>query len=59
MSVIQSIRDKYARWAVVAIVLSLLGFILMDAFAGRSNIFGGSSTTIGTVNCKKLEVQDF
>jgi len=59
MSVIQSIRDKYARWAVVAIALSLLGFILMDAFAGRSNVFSGSSTTVGAVNGKKIEVQEF
>ncbi|HVG16417.1 MAG TPA: peptidylprolyl isomerase [Chitinophagaceae bacterium] len=59
MSVIQSIRDKYARWAVVAIALSLLGFILMDAFAGRSSVFGGNSTTVGSVNGKKIEVQDF
>ena len=41
MSVIQKIRDKYARVAVIAIALALLGFILMDAFAGRGSIFGG------------------
>ena len=60
MSVIQSIRDKYARWAVVAIALSLLGFIMMDAFAGRSSIFGGGpGTTLGRVNGKKIAVTDF
>src|SRR5688572_23194288 len=59
MSVIQSIRDKYARWAVVAIALALLGFIMMDAFASRSSIFGGNSTTLGSVNGKKIEVQEF
>jgi peptidyl-prolyl cis-trans isomerase D len=59
MSVIQSIRDKYARWAVVAIALSLLGFIMMDALVGRSSLFGGNSTTLGKVNDKKIEVQDF
>jgi len=55
MSVIQSIRDKYARWAVVAIALSLLGFIMMDAFAGRTRLFGGNSTTIGKINGKKID----
>lgn len=59
MSVIQQIRDKYARWAVVAIALSLLGFILMDAFAGRTRLFGGNSTTLGSINGKKIDVQDF
>ncbi|OLY90981.1 peptidyl-prolyl cis-trans isomerase D [Cnuella takakiae] len=59
MSVIQQIRDKYARWAVVAIALSLLGFILMDAFAGRTSVFGGNNTTLGSINGKKIDVQDF
>jgi peptidyl-prolyl cis-trans isomerase D len=59
MSVIQKIRDKYARWAVVAIALSLLGFILMDALAGRGSIFGQQSTTVGKVNGKKIDYIDF
>ena len=59
MSVIQKIRDKYARWAVVAIALSLLGFILMDAFAGRGSIFGQQSTTIGKINGKKIDYIEF
>lgn len=60
MSVIQSIRDKYARVAVIAIALSLLGFIAMDAFTGRSNMFGGGqSSTVGSVNGKKIDIDDF
>src|ERR671927_1639351 len=59
MSVIQKIRDKYARWAVIAIALSLLGFIMMDAFAGRTRLFGGNSTTIGNINGKKVDYIDF
>jgi peptidyl-prolyl cis-trans isomerase D len=59
MSVIQKIRDKYARVAVIAIALSLLGFILMDALSGRSNLFGGFSDTVGSVNGKKIKYQDF
>jgi peptidyl-prolyl cis-trans isomerase D len=59
MSVIQQIRDKYARWAVVAIALSLLGFILMDAFAGRTSVFGGNNTTLGAINGKSIDVQEF
>lgn len=58
MSVIQSIRDKYARWAVIAIALALLGFILTDYF--RTNLKGGSGpTVIGTVDGKKMEYIDF
>ena len=60
MSVIQKIRDKYARIAVIAIALALLGFILMDAFTGRSSFFsGGSSKTLGRVNGKKINIEDF
>lgn len=59
MSVIQKIRDKYARWAVVAIALSLLGFIMMDAFASRTSLFGGNSTTLGRINGEKIDVQSF
>ena len=58
MSVIQSIRDKYARWAVVAIVISLLGFIMMDAFSGRGGL-GQRSTTIGSVNGEEIDYIDF
>jgi peptidyl-prolyl cis-trans isomerase D len=59
MSVIQSIRDKYARIAVIAIALSLVGFILMDAFTGRSNMFGGGSNVVGNINGKKIKSADF
>src|ERR1700674_2236722 len=59
MSVIQKIRDKYARIAVVMIALALLRFILMDAFTGRSKLFGGSSSTLGRVNGKSIDYLDF
>jgi peptidyl-prolyl cis-trans isomerase D len=60
MSVIQKIRDKYARVAVIAIALALLGFIAMDAFTGRSNVFGsGSSNTLGSVNGGKIKLDEF
>ena len=61
MSVIQNIRDKYARIAVIAIALALLGFLLMDAFVGRSkSLFsGGNSNIVGRVNGKKIDPVDF
>jgi peptidyl-prolyl cis-trans isomerase D len=60
MSVIQNIREKYAKWAVVAIALALLGFILTDYLSTRNKMFGGSnSTTIGSVNGKKIEYINF
>jgi peptidyl-prolyl cis-trans isomerase D len=60
MSVIQKIRDKYARWAVIAIALALTGFILMDAFTGRSRLFsGGNSTVLGRVNGKAIDEMEF
>ncbi|HEX2627783.1 MAG TPA: peptidylprolyl isomerase [Chitinophagaceae bacterium] len=61
MSVIQNIRDKYARIAVIAIALALLGFIAMDAFTGRSNPFGGGgpSNSVGKVNGTNIKYDEF
>lgn len=59
MSIIQTIRERGAVISVVIIALSLLGFIAMDAFSGRSNFFGGQSTTVGRVNGKKIDLDDF
>ena len=60
MSVIQSIREKYAKWAVVAIALALLGFILTDYFTAKNRMFGGgNSTIVGSVNGKKINYIDF
>ena len=35
MSIIQDIRDKYARISVIAIALALIGFILTDYVKGK------------------------
>jgi peptidyl-prolyl cis-trans isomerase D len=60
MSVIQKIRDKYARWAVIAIALSLLGFILMDAFAGRTGLFSNSNdNAVGSINGRTIDAVTF
>ena len=59
MSVIQKIRDKGALISAILIGLALLGFILMDAFAGRGSIFGGNSTVVGKINGKKIEFAEF
>lgn len=50
MSIIQDIRDKYAKLTVVLVALALLGFILTDYFAGKSRMSGKVESTIGTVN---------
>ena len=59
MSILQTIRDKAAWLKFGVIAFSLIGFLLMDAFVGRSRLFGGQSTTIGKVNGKKIEYTDF
>ena len=59
MSVIQSIREKYAKWAVIAIALALLGFILTDYFQAKNRMGPGNSTTLGTVNGKKIDWASF
>ena len=59
MSVIQSIRERYAKWAVVAIALALLGFILTDYFQAKERMGPGNSSTLGSVNGKKIDWVDF
>ena len=59
MSIIQNIRER-AAWLVFGLIaLSLIGFLLMDAFVGRSKFFGNRSTVVGTVNGQKIEENDF
>lgn len=59
MSVIQDIRDKYAKLTVILIALALVGFILTDYFSSQSR--GGNSlpNTIGVVNGKKILFDEF
>lgn len=61
MSIIQNIRDKYAKVAVIAIALALIGFILTDYFSGRGrNLFrGNNSSGVGSVNGKSISYADF
>ncbi|NJO24727.1 MAG: hypothetical protein HC867_01490 [Bacteroidia bacterium] len=60
MSIIQSIRERGALISAIVIALALLGFILMDAFSGRSNLFGGrNSTTLAVVNGRELDYREF
>ncbi|HEX9514449.1 MAG TPA: peptidylprolyl isomerase [Puia sp.] len=59
MSIIQKLREK-AGWLVFGLItLSLVGFLLMDAFVGRSKLFGNRSTTVGVINGEKIEYNDF
>lgn len=59
MSIIQSIREKYAAVSIAVIALSLLGFILMDALSSRTRMFGGNKSTVGKVNGTKIEIASF
>jgi peptidyl-prolyl cis-trans isomerase D len=59
MSIIQDIRDKYAKLTVVLVALALLGFILTDYFAGKSRMSGNVSQTIGSVNGNSISFEEF
>lgn len=60
MSIIQSIRDKYAKWAVILIALAIIGFLLMDVNQGRNQLLSGmSGGNVGSVNGTKISFDDF
>ena len=60
MSIIQDIRDKYARISVIAIALALIGFILTDYVKGRNRgRTPGGTNSIGVVNGHTIASDEF
>ncbi len=59
MQIIQSIRDKGAAITVAVIVLCLIGFVLMDAKQGNSQLFSSLTQGVGKVNGETVEMADF
>ena len=59
MQIIQGIREKGAAIVIVVTSLSLIGFILMDAKQGSNNMFRSASGSIGKVNGKSIELEEF
>ncbi len=58
MSIIQSLRDRAAILLTSLIALSLIGFLVQDAFIGGGRGSGGSST-VGSINGKDIDAMEF
>jgi peptidyl-prolyl cis-trans isomerase D len=58
MSVIQKIREKYATLMIVAICLSLVAFLLMDALVGPKSIFH-HSTAVAEIDGQDIDYRDY
>ena len=58
MSVIQKIREKYATLMVVAICVSLIAFLLMDAFVGPRSFFHHSND-VAVINGEGISITEF
>lgn len=60
MSIIQTIRDRAAIFVFGIIGISLIGFLVQDAFVGRSHgFFDSPKTTIGKVDGIEIKRQEF
>lgn len=59
MSVIQKIRNKYAKVAGFVIALSLVGFILMDASNGPLGSLFGRDSNVAKVNGDGIDQKDY
>lgn len=60
MSIIQTIRDKAAVLVFGIIGISLIGFLVQDAFVGGgSHLFTAPSSTVGKVNGVVIERESF
>lgn len=59
MSIIQQLRDRWAPVIIAVIALSLIGFILMDAFVGRSGSMFDREASLGSINGKDVDYIEF
>jgi peptidyl-prolyl cis-trans isomerase D len=60
MSIIQSLRDRAAVLLTALIAISLIGFLVQDAFVGRSKgLFSGRSSSVGSINGKNIDLLEF
>ncbi|HEV7781981.1 MAG TPA: peptidylprolyl isomerase [Chitinophagaceae bacterium] len=60
MSIIQDIREKYAKLTVVVIAVALIGFILTDYFSGKGRAGNGrGSNSLGSVNGRNINGDEF
>ena len=60
MSIIQKIRDRAAVLLTAMIAISLIGFLVQDAFIGKSgNLFGGQPTSAGSINGNDIDLMEF
>lgn len=59
MAIIQKIRDKYAKVAGGVIAVALIGFVINDAFNGKSGSIFGNSTSLAKVAGQKIDPRDY
>lgn len=59
MSVIQKIQDKYAKAMAIVIALALIIFVVMLAFESGGSMFRNRGSSIGSVNGKSIDANDF
>jgi len=60
MSIIQQIRDRAAVLLTGLISISLIGFLVQDAFIGKGgSMFDSQVTSVGTIDGKNIELVEF
>lgn len=59
MAVIQKIRDKYAKLAGGIIAVALIGFVINDAFNGKSSSLFGKNTDLAKVDGEKVSPKEY
>ncbi len=59
MSILGTIRNKYAWLILVLIALAIFAFMLMDSTSGQGGSFTGASKAVGRVFGKKIKAVDY
>lgn len=56
---ITTLREKFGKFIVFAIVIAILGFLVQDAFNSRTGFMSGKKDSAGSINGHKVSIQDF
>lgn len=59
MSIIQTIRDRFAILAIALIILAMVGFILMDRFQFSNMTGNNQEKSVGSVNGNDIPFEEF
>ncbi|MBP6456157.1 MAG: SurA N-terminal domain-containing protein, partial [Chitinophagaceae bacterium] len=60
MSIVQKLQNKYSAIVVTVLVISLIGFLVMDGIQSNvSNLFSRDNTLMASINGERIDAKSF